>query len=719
MSTDKITKLSDEEIISKLQGNLVNYRTDIAERNTYIDTRDRYLYGDGLWEELNIPDGFDQTFYNYLRRITEIHANELMGEPFGIYSWFGTDNLSAMPGQKPDPQKDQMTQIENQLRETKARGRKDAIEGIIRDNGGYRLFNDGAQVGSDYGSTLYQMWFDKEEGRIRLELIESIQNWFPVWADNSFRTRIGDAYISQIAVETANTKYGKYLPTDQAGFPTSYAGDPLINLQGSSSTMTNQQGQTTSSASTRRPMVTVYNYTGILPNVAYDKQGNFIEVAPGKEQKLSFKVVGNVVVEKITKEDYMPSFYYIPNRPVPRRPYGESDVPQAALEINATILQLKSDQHTLANKELFPMLKGHNYENASLPKRKQREAGFIPMAADQDVSVLAMPTNNLSEYARIIQDRMHDLLAITAVPATLFYDPETNHPSSTALMTSMRPMLSVVQRKQKVWEPILRQMFEDALKLAAKFDKSVKELVTDDEDWYLYVRWPSALRKEDPAHQAMLINDLRAGVKSVQTYMEERGYINPDQEIYRIGQDLKDKVRAGILGGKLGELAQFAIFEALGIPLWGFNQPHISLKGDLTPQQEGNMGAMQGWNTPDQPFGASIGPQGLAGERANENEINQGFVTGGTQPYAKYGMPTGSTPGQPINPTQPGQPVQPGNPGAQAPATSGGAPSPQAAPIVMPQQNQPDAMPMSMPGSGATTTSQQGAVRHGNQVRGK
>lgn len=708
------TPLEDIDVITRLKGDLVSYRTDIAERNYYINDRDEYLYGDGLWQHLNIPIGYDRTFHNYLLRIIDIHTSQIMGQPFSVYSHYETQDTSQF-----DPKNDaaqiKQIQIKNRMNELKAVGRQQAIKAMIRDNGGHRLFMDGARTGSAYGSTLLQMWYDKDAKKIRIVNLESIQNWFPIWGDNNFRERMGDAYVWQIALEKANVEYGKFLDGSET-WPVTYAGDPLINLQGSSSALTNQPGETTSSASTRRPMVTMIDYTGYLAGIAYNKQGKFVQVSPGKETKLSFRIVGDKIVSRITEEKYMPRFYYVPNRVVPRRPYGESDLPRSALDICQTILQLKSDQITLANKELFPMLKGKNYENASLPKRKPRETGFIPMQADQDVEVLSLPTNNLQAYEAIIQDRMNDLLAVTAVPRMMFFDTEPTTGSNQAAMTSLRPIIDVVETKQKAWEPELVKMFTDALYLAAEYDKNLKAVVDDDSDWWLYARWSDALRKEDPAHQSMLINDLRAGVLSVESYMEARGYLDTDKEINRIEQDLSDKVKSAILGGKLGELAQFTIFEKLGIPLYGFNQPKITLKGDLTPQQEGNLASNQGFN--EGPFGSSIGPQGQAGAKADENVVNSGMVNyPGANPYAKYGTPAGIQPGQQINPANPqgqaGPAAQPATESASSP--QGG----QSAPIVTPGQNQPAAQPMSMPGSGVTTTTPAGEVAHTNQKRGK
>ena len=697
-------KLDDYEVISALKNNLINYRTDIAERNTYIDKRDRYLYGDGLFENIDIPDGFDKTMYNWLRRTVEINRDQVFGQNFGIYSHFRTDDVSIYgKDQKPELE---AAELANKMRQTRAIGKQGAIRGMIRDNGGEAIFKQGKQVGGAYGSTLYQMWYDKDQKKIKIQLLESVQNWYPVWSDNNFRDRLGDSYVSQIALETANYKYIKFLPQGDQ-WPVSFAGDPLINIQGGTSTLTNQMGETVSSATTRRPMVTKMNYTGILPNIKYDKKGNFVYCDFGDETKVSFVSVGNSIVEKTTKEDYMPSLYYIPNHIVPRRPYGESDLVESALQINVTYVQRMCDLVTLANKITFPMIQAKGFELSGIPKRKQREMTVIPMSINQELKPVGMPEASGLER-EVLNELKAQFMIVTGMPRLVFDEASVTTNSAAALNTTMSAMQGIVADCQANWEPVLIDMFEDALELAGRFDKKIKDLLDPEDDGYLYIRWPSSMHKDNPQHQSMLINDLRAGTLSLESYLEQRGTRNVDEEINRLRNDLKDPVKAAILGGKIGELAQFTIFESLGIPLWGFNTPKISLKGDLTPQQEGNMGSLYGWN--DGPYGATIGPQGAEGRKENENVINQGFTqTPGADPYAKYGMPAGVTPGQPINPS---------NPQAQGPAGQNpGSAAPQ--PMLTPSQNQPATQPMSMPGSGAPAMSAQGAVAQQNQRRGK
>lgn len=693
-------KLEDTDILSKLRSMLMTYRTDIAERNNYIYRRDRVLYDDGLFEGLDIPDGFDRTLFNPLRRAVDIHSAQLMGENFGIYSYYDKIDI----GQFTPDQKDEMQQAEmaNKEKMTKAFGRKNIWEAIVRDNGGYAIFKDGARTASAYGGALYQVWGDEKDKKVRIQEIESLNNWYPLWSDNNFREREGDAYIYQIATGQAYRRYGQYLKENQ-GFVESILGDPLLNYGGNASTNNVQAGNTVTGNQTQELMCNVIEYTGYMPEVRMVK-GEIQSCKRGEETKINFTSVGDVIIKKITREDRMPRFYYLPNRRVTRRPYGESDIVEEAIQVAQTYIERMSSLITLADKTIFPMIMAKGFSQTNIPKKQRRTMQVVPMKLEQTLEALNLPAPYGIEM-QIMKELTDNLLAYLGIPRVLFFDPESNPASNAALLTTMRPILDIVRDKQSHWEPILVEMATDAVEIASTFDKNVKELLNDDGDKYFYVRWPSALLKDDPTHQSMLINDLRAGTLSVDTYLEKRGVIDVPEEIARIRDNMKDPIKAAILGAQLGQLAHFTIYESLGIPLYGFNQPKITLRGDLTPQQEGNLAQNQGFN--DGPFGSSIGPQGREGQAANDNAINQGFIQG--NPF-QGGMPTGITPGQPINPANP----QGQAPAGQAPQSPG-----QSGPVLTPQVNNPDTQPMSMPGSGSTTRTPVGHVKQTNQRRGK
>ena len=261
-------------------------------------------------------------------------------------------------------------------------------------------------------------------------------------------------------------------------------------------------------------------------------------------------------------------------------------------------------------------------------------------------------------------------------------------------------------------------MFNDALELSAQHIPMVKELLgTDDDAWYLRVEWPSVLRREDATYQTTWLNLHNAGVISLDTYMEKIGIENVSEELDRIRDNMTDPITAAVMGKQLGEIAHQTLNRSLGIPPWGYVIPKIAVKATMTPQQEGNLAENFGWGQGS--FGNSIGPQDNQGEQANEDTVNAGRITG--KPYSAgsavdtqvNGQPGIMTP--PTAPGQPGQPVSAGG-GQGALAAPGGNQAP--APMMTTDNNQ-GAAPTSQPGSGATSTSAKGAVKHQNQIHGR
>jgi len=113
---------------------------------------------------------------------------------------------------------------------------------------------------------------------------------------------------------------------------------------------------------------------------------------------------------------------------------------------------------------------------------------------------------------------------------------------------------------------------------------------------------------------------------------------------------------------------------------------NVNLRGDLNPNEVGDIAAERGIVTQNSPFPDVLGPQGNAGLTANDNTINQGVIEGQTnQSQAKYKDAKG-------------QPVQP-----MTPTTN----------------NQPGEQLMSAPGSGATPNTPQGNIQQQQQRRGK
>jgi len=248
----------------------------------------------------------------------------------------------------------------------------------------------------------------------------------------------------------------------------------------------------------------------------------------------------------------------------------------------------------------------------------------------------------------------------TGISAQLFDMPDAPAANSGQVaMMAMKSISDQVEARRQLWEPIIVRVFNDALDCLAQWDSSIKEIVSGDEDWYTRVSWPPALRKDDPAYQTMVLNRFAMGISSIQSLMEDLGF-NAKEEIDRINDEMDNPITAAIHGKMMGLLAEYKI---AGPPTSAPPKVNISLRGDLTPEQETNLSVQHAFG--DGPiYGPSSGPQGELGIRATDNAVNgvgtdhpmvsgQGYNTG--QPVISGGQPTDQAP-QTLTPTTGNQP---------------------------------------------------------------
>lgn len=689
----------NQDFVADVRALFSPLQSEVAARNKRVQENDQYIYGDLLERMLDVPVGHDFTPINWLRRTVEIHRAQFMGKGFSIDSSYTAEDISTAGD---DKNEEQRLVIENQKKKAYAETRRNLIQSIIRDNGGGAFWATCAENASAVGDTIVKAWYDKEESKYILQHVETIDNFYALWARDDYRKHNAVAYVYQISKEDAVRLYG--VPET---VPTSPLGSPLVVL--SSANMT----QYISS----QPMVTVMEITGKVEGWCSTNE-HLYRCGIGKETEMNAVIVGNVVYQLIDDPKEIPHYYILPNKRARRRPWGLPDISKAAVQINLTYIEALSDWRTVASKVNFPKFKAYGFPpGIQPPKPKARTVEFLPLTQGQDIQPITMGQSaGLAEtdFMRQLNEMETQFVREVGISRQLFDMPDAPSNSNPASLTSMKSVSDITNAKRELWEPIIKDIFDDALKVLAKYDDGIKEIVEEDDDWFIKISWPSALNTDDPSYHAMQINRFNSGTLSLQSYLESLG--DDKQEIDRIREEMKDPITAAIHGHQLPELAHFAIYDHLNIPLWGFNQPKISLKGDLTPQQEGNMADLYGWDKG--PYGDSIGPQGLAGERADENVINQGFVQGGTKPYDKYGMPTGITPGQPLpnanHPTAQQQPQLPGGQPATAGApTQGGQPE-----LINGPVNTGGSKVMSQPGSGAPMTSAMGKMKQHHQRKG-
>lgn len=651
---------------------------DVTNRNNYMRRRYDAVYADGLYRTADIDGWFAE--YNLVGRVVDIYTSQLMGRGFGLTSYYTKEDLTPYEG---DDNELQVMELKNKKEKANADIRQKLIASIIRDNGGMAKFEDGARIGSSMGQTVFKLYPDMKAKKVVISLLESPQNYRAGWSNDDFRERDFDAYVMQISVDSANRDYKDKIPSE-ATFFTSQPGNPLLDYVGAQNPLdTNANGipslrTGTNIAQTTRKMVTTIDFTGYLPLWGV-VNGQLAQVESGKETKISVYDVGGYIVDTVTDEKHMPLYYPIANRQVPRQAWGASDISDSLIDINKEIIRIMADEMSWADKNLWKIMlgKGITEESLSKLKNKSRKTKLLSVGLDQDLTEVATTTQPLSEFARLIEQKLDLFVRIAGIGRVLFDDPTVNANSNAALLTTLKSVVDVIESKQKRWEPVLREMFTQALHMSVLIAPELKEIINSDGDWYLNVEWPSVLRREDAAYQTQWLNLFNRGAISLDTYLEKVGIPDATEEINRIRDNMKDPVMAAVMGNMLGEMAHQTLNKALGIPPWGYVIPKVQLRGELAPQEVGNMAHNFNWD--QGPYGDAIGPTGMDGQIAADNFDNSGFTNGDVRDggQAKYQGPNGQPPQAPQ--AAPGQPGPMSQPGSGAPAVTPGGAAAQAA----------------------------------------
>lgn len=558
--------------------------TEINKRNALIVEHDDYVYGDRLEKSLDIPIGHDATSVNWLRRTVEIHKNMFMGRGFNVVSTYDSQDSAASQ----DPEDRARIELENKKSKEFAEQRQKLIRSIIDDNGGDAFWSALAENSSAVGTSAIKAYYDEEEKKYELCEIESIENLYVIWSKDDFREAQAYAYVYQITKQEAISEYGA--PQDVATSPLGRPLDPISTYNNANQTFTQE-------------MVTVLEVTGILEGWKADN-GKIVPCKIGDEKPLNALIIGDKITRLISDEKKIPKYYILPNKRQRRRPWGMSDISDAAININMTYIETLSDWRTLASKVNFQKFKAFGFGfDTQMPKPAARAVEYLPLSEGQDIVPLQSGDANGLDFGRQMDELKEQFVRETGISRVLFDDPSVTLNSNQALMTSMKPTSDIAEAKKQLWGPVIKQIFVDALETIANYMPEVKDLVDKNEDWSLRVMWPSVMQKEDPVYQSMLLNRFNTGTMSLQTYLEAQG--ETKEEIDRIRDEMNDAVTAAVLGKQLPMIAQMVVQAAtadLQASL-AANYPEI-----FGPQaQQGGQGGGQGGPAP-QDGGAQPGP---------------------------------------------------------------------------------------------------------------
>ena len=661
-----------QEFVGEARSQLATLQGEIAARNKIIQENDAYVYGNFLERNINIAPGHDRTTVNWLRRVVEIHRTQTMGDGFTVTSsYHGVDVSTAQ-----DDQGKQQLDLVNTKKKTYAEARNKLFQSILRDNGGTSLFADMVENAAAVGDTVLKAWYDEEKGKYCLDMVEALEHFYVVWSQDNFREFDFTGYVYQISKQEAADQY----QVDET-VATSPLGMPLAVL---SSANTVQYLST-------QPMVTIMEVNGRIQGWC-SQNGVLRRCNVGDETEINVVIVGDHVYNVIDDPKYLPHYYIFPNKRIRRRPWGLPDITSSAININATYIETLSDWRTVASRVNFPKFKAFGFGlDTQLPAPTPRKVEMIGLGEGQDIVPIQNSNGQAAselDFARQLAELKEAFVRETGISAQLFDIPDVPINSGPTGLISMKSLSDQVEARRQLWEPIIIRVMNDALECLSHWDSNIKEIISDD-DWYTRVSWPPAMRMDDPTYVTMVLNQTVMGFQSLQTTFERLGF-NSKEELDRINDEMDNPITAAIHGRMLGMLAELKIS---GPPTSAPPKINVSLRGDLTPEQETNMSVQHGFGS-GPIYGPSAGPQGELGMRATDDAVNTGRISG-----------QGYSTGQPV--ITGGQPLQNSQP--SAPQT-----------ITPPTGNAPGAQVASAPGSGqATPNSPQGNINQQSQRRGK
>lgn len=625
--------LAEQKLIRKVREMLLETETDVNRRNTYINERYSLMYNNGIMQRVNIRSGNDRTAYNFLPTVVDIHSKQISGrlpqivtsfekEDLSIYT-LGVDTSNQDAKTKADVEKTK-AQIRNARKAADADVRNDAIRNIMDDNKFDEIVARGAEIGGWSGITVVKGWLDRPGKKYKFSLIEQPQNFARHWSSSDFRDHDADFFSYQVGKSQAMRDWGKLLkPGEEFTYNT-----PNVPWQRADESLDLEREQL--------PFVWVIDCTGFFPGFGI-QNGKVSEVPVGTEKAMSLLIVGNKVINATDKD--LPEYYVINNREIAGSPWGRSDIPEELIQINATMIETMSDWRTASWKVTFPKLKFLGFDALNMLTPDDRQSQGFPLAEGQDIAPIHME-NTLAEFPRLLTSLWDSFTKVAGVSRVMLDDPTLNIVSAQAMMAGMKALVNVTEDKQKRWGNTFREMFTDALNSSATLELPALKEAVQQQEWSVNAKWPSVQRTDDPAYRQMIMNEWTQGLLSPESFYEKTGQ-DWTEELARIEDAMEDPLRAAMMSRSLGNIAMHAYYKSAGIPPWGYVVPKVQIRGDMSPEEMGNLAHEYGWD--QGPYGAAIGPQGNQGLTADDTLMNQGLINN-QSPTTPMAQPM--TPGQ-------------------------------------------------------------------------
>lgn len=386
--------------------------------------------------------------------------------------------------------------------------RSDALEKKLRkiayeDNGGAKIFYEGAKGGSLYGDTVFYLSFDEKKKTFLMQGI--FPGYFRARFSESDFTKIDYVFMTHVmSITQIKRVYGVDVDDESAM--------PDINL-------------------------VVWN-----PFVKGQKEYAVVKTYWDEDVMVSY--VGNKILKK--KKHGLPRlpFFHIPNRLDPFNPWGLSDLTDI-IELQERLNIAASNQADLIELYANPKIvaKGLNDNDLQMLSRGA-EANVIPIPQGADLAPFEYK-GTVFPVQNEIADVRRSLHEVSGLPEILFGQAQGSIVTGVALTAQAAPTLQIINAKLLVWQEKLEEMFSFMLEvLEAKGGKIEKEISPNnvhktyadliDGNYKVQIRSDVRLPRDDSVHNQNQLNLASFGLQSKARAMEQVGIENPDDEMMRI-----------------------------------------------------------------------------------------------------------------------------------------------------------------------------------------
>lgn len=487
--------------------------------------------------ELNLR-GHVRASYNYLSQIVDKLTNFLTTKP---------PVTNVPPRMADDP-----VEVERAI------NIKYFLDKVHHENKFKYFFKRSSHIQSLFGDTfIYGPYWDPVEEKICYEWIEDLGNLHVGWQDNKFQKIDWFAINSLESIDSIKEKYGIDVgPFEGTIIMGTY---PL---------------QTPTKRWTER----------------VDKQTMIQEalVTHYWDGEVFMIVINEDTIVQYVKHEYgFVPLWKVENIHIDNRPFGKSDIDEL-IDANVELIERMGDAGDSIRQGAVVRFKVINDPNFDVDSVKAGSNGQFLFVNGEKADIGAVRAEvNIAPYEMYIKNLMQIIYDL-GLPAVA-WGGHTGVTTGRALDMQYQAITDKIENKRVVWEIALEVLNERILMLGEKYIKGMKKII--DGHYVTEFEWANPLPTSLSETIVNVSNKKDRGIISYHTALKELGYKDPDAEMDLMIQEWNDPKWAPVMAKNalLTEGIQKAIQDVFGRPGAIPIPPKttVTLRGDLTPEQEG------------------------------------------------------------------------------------------------------------------------------------